>query len=225
MKAVLLSGGVDSTTCLALAKQSGDAVAISFSYGQSHSNYELEAARKISAYYEVEHHIIDLESLFAQSKSSLNARNHLEPTPGDYANQKEANTEVEFRNGVFLAIMASLAMQYGADTIYYGAHRDDSGVIYPDCSPAFIKAMTEAVEVGTGGKVTVEAPFKDLRKSDIVALGLELGVPYEQTYSCYAGTMPVCGKCGTCIDRAKAFLANGVEDPLNEKLFDNVTIS
>ena len=210
MKLVLLSGGVDSSTALALAlSQDPQVEAISFSYNQKHK--ELEAARKIADYYKVPHQILEVSSVFSGSKSSLNAENDIEVSTGDYATQTEANTEVEFRNGIFISILAGIAMQKGASEIYFGAHLDDSGVIYPDCSPEFIEAMNQAVQLGSGGKVRLTAPFGQVKKKDIVTKGVELGVPYELTYSCYNGVYPPCGKCGTCIDRNKAFLANGLE--------------
>ena len=212
MKLVLLSGGVDSSTALALALSKDSQVeAISFSYNQKHKELELEAARKIADYYKVPHQILEVSSVFSGSKSSLNAGNDIEVSTGDYATQTEANTEVEFRNGIFISILAGIAMQKGASEIYFGAHLDDSGVIYPDCSPEFIEAMNQAVQLGSGGKVRLTAPFGQVKKKDIVAKGVELGVPYELTYSCYNGVYPPCGKCGTCIDRNKAFLANGLE--------------
>ena len=212
MKLVLLSGGVDSSTALALAlSQDPQVEAISFSYNQKHKELELEAARKIAAYYKVPHQVLEVSSVFSGSKSSLNAGNDIEVSTGDYATQIEANTEVEFRNGIFISILAGIAMQKGASGIYFGAHLDDSGVIYPDCSPEFIEAMNQAVQLGSGGKVRLTAPFGQVKKKDIVAKGVELGVPYELTYSCYNGVYPPCGKCGTCIDRNKAFLANGLE--------------
>lgn len=212
MKLVLLSGGVDSSTALALAlSQDPQVEAISFSYNQKHKELELEAARKIAAFYKVPHQILEVSSVFSGSKSSLNAGNDIEVSTGDYAIQTEANTEVEFRNGIFISILTGIAMQKGASEIYFGAHLDDSGVIYPDCSPEFIEAMNQAVQLGSGGKVRLTAPFGQVKKKDIVAKGVELGVPYELTYSCYNGVYPPCGKCGTCIDRNKAFLANGLE--------------
>lgn len=132
-------------------------------------------------------------------------------TLGAYKDQEDLNTEVEFRNGVFIAILTSLAMQYGADKIYYGAHQDEAGNIYPDCSPEFFKAMADAVYYGSGKKVTLEAPFINKTKAEIVKCGLDLGVPYQMTYSCYMGTDPACGKCGTCIDRKKAFEKNSLD--------------
>lgn len=211
MKLILFSGGVDSTTCLALAKNVDPNVrCISFDYGQRHKKMELKSAKEIAAYYDVPYEVIDIRSIFSNGKSSLTNAD-LEMTLGAYKDQEDINTEVEFRNGVFIAILTSLALQYGADKIYYGAHQDEAGNIYPDCSPEFFKAMADAVYYGSGKKVTLEAPFINKTKADIVKCGLDLSVPYEMTYSCYMGTDPACGKCGTCIDRIKAFKANGLD--------------
>ena len=98
--------------------------------------------------------------------------------------------------------------------IYYGAHQDDAaGNAYPDCSEAFETAMNTAIYEGSGKQLRMEAPFIGCNKADIVKKGLEMGVPYELTWSCYEGGEKPCGKCGTCIDRQKAFAANGVQDP------------
>lgn len=211
MKLILFSGGVDSTTCLALAKaKDPDILCLSFDYGQRHRYMELKAARSLASYYKASYEVLDIGSIFSQGKSSL-TNEDLEMTLGAYKDQEDLNTEVEFRNGVFIAILTSLAMQYGADKIYYGAHQDEAGNIYPDCSPEFFKAMADAVYYGSGKKVTLEAPFINKTKAEIVKCGLDLGVPYEMTYSCYMGTDPACGKCGTCIDRKKAFEKNGLD--------------
>lgn len=214
MKLVLFSGGVDSTTCLAIAKNKDkDVIAISFDYGQRHREPEINAACEIAKYYKVEQKIIDLKNIFKDGNSSLTDLEK-EVSHGDYNDQienGESNTEVEFRNGVFISIMASLAMQYGADEIYFGAHMDDRGAIYPDCSPEFVESMKNAVKIGTSNKVELVVPFLNSTKTDIVKEGISLGVPYEMTYSCYEGTIPPCGVCGTCIDRKKAFLNNGLD--------------
>lgn len=212
MKLILFSGGVDSTTALAQVKKDySEVMAVSFTYGQLHQTMELQAAKKIASYYNVLHRVIDLSSIFSASQSALSTTNSFEITKGDYKDQKEPNTEVEFRNGVFLSILASLAKQYGAQEIYFGAHLDDSGSVYPDASPEFVDAINQAISIGTSGQVTIKAPFMKWKKKDIVALGIELNVPYQFTYSCYQGTNPPCGRCGTCIDRQKAFNANGLE--------------
>lgn len=226
MKAlVLLSGGVDSSTALALAKAKyGDEVlALSLSYGQKHIR-ELEAARAVAKYYNVELLTMDLAKIFAHSSCSLLKGSAEEIPMTSYAEQLAAkpgetvSTYVPFRNGLFLATAASLALEYGCEVIFYGPHADDAaGNAYPDCSVAFNDAMAQAIFLGSGNKLKLEAPFVNMTKKDIVALGLKLGVPYELTWSCYVGDAKPCGQCGTCRDRAAAFAANGVQDPALKK--------
>ena len=223
MKAlVLLSGGVDSSTCLALAKEKyGDnALALSMSYGQKHSR-ELESARALAKFYHVQLLEMDLAKIFAHSNCSLLQGSSEDVPQGTYAEQLEAqsnstvSTYVPFRNGLFLSTAASIALEYACDVIYYGPHADDAaGNAYPDCSPEFNAAMQQAIYLGSGKKLRLEAPFVDKTKKDIVHEGLRLGVPYELTWSCYEGKDEPCHKCGTCLDREAAFVANGVVDPL-----------
>ena len=124
------------------------------------------------------------------------------------------STYVPFRNGLFLASAASLAISKECEVIYYGAHADDAaGNAYPDCSSAFNRAINDAIFIGSGNQCRVEAPFVGLTKAQVVKIGLDLKVPYELTWSCYEGQEKPCGKCGTCIDRAEAFRLNGIEDP------------
>jgi 7-cyano-7-deazaguanine synthase len=109
-----------------------------------------------------------------------------------------------------------VALSNGCTEIYYGAHADDAaGNAYPDCSTDFNDAMSRAIYLGSGGALTVIAPFIGCNKSEVVKTGLSLGAPYELTWSCYAGGDKPCGKCGTCIDRKKAFEKNGVKDPVS----------
>lgn len=224
MKAlVLFSGGLDSTTALALAISKygkENVVALSVSYGQKHIK-EIEASNKIARYYDVEHIFLDLTKIFEYSNCSLLSQNSDIAIPeGEYAKQlQEQNgalsTYVPFRNGLFLSSAASIALSKDCDIIYYGAHADDAaGEAYPDCSVEFTKAINEAIYLGSGKKVSVVGPFVNMHKADIVKLGLELNVPYELTWSCYEGHDKACGKCGTCLDRIKAFEANGVKDPI-----------
>ena len=223
MKAmVLFSGGVDSTTCLGLAIDKygkENVTALSISYGQKHDK-EIEASRKIAAYYQVEHLYLDLEKIFAYSDCSLLSHSDQEIPEESYAEQlqqtdgKPVSTYVPFRNGLFLSAAASIALSKGCSVIYYGAHSDDAaGNAYPDCSDAFNQAMGEAIYLGSGNQLKIEAPFVKWTKADVVKKGLELHVPYELTWSCYEGGDKPCGKCGTCIDRAEAFAKNGVPDP------------
>ncbi|MBQ7434138.1 MAG: 7-cyano-7-deazaguanine synthase QueC [Lachnospiraceae bacterium] len=224
MKAlVLLSGGLDSATCLAIAvKQYGaeNVIALSVWYGQKHEK-ELQAARQIAAYYGVKWKTLDLALLFADSDCALLQGSDREIPKESYAEQlaetqgQTVSTYVPFRNGLFLASAASIALSNGCSVIYYGAHSDDAaGNAYPDCSIRFNQAMNEAIFTGSGEALRIQAPFVEQTKADVVRLGMELGVPYELTWSCYEGGEQPCGLCGTCRDRMAAFAANGWMDPL-----------
>lgn len=223
MKAlVLFSGGVDSTTCLGLAvKKYGkeNVTALSISYGQKHSR-EIEAAKAVAEYYGVEKIDLDLSLIFQFSDCSLLKNSHEEIPHESYSEQLKktdgspVSTYVPFRNGLFLSSAASIALSKNCEVIYYGAHSDDAaGNAYPDCSAVFNDAMNTAIYEGSGRQIKIEAPFVGMTKAEVVKTGLELGVPYELTWSCYEGGEKPCGVCGTCIDRAKAFELNGVKDP------------
>lgn len=223
MKAlVLFSGGVDSTTCLGLAvKKYGkeNVIALSISYGQKHSK-EIEAAKAVAEYYGIEKIDLDLSLIFQFSDCSLLKNSHEEIPHESYSEQLKktdgspVSTYVPFRNGLFLSSAASIALSKGCGIIYYGAHSDDAaGNAYPDCSAVFNDAMNTAIYEGSGRQIKIEAPFVGMTKAEVVKTGLELGVPYELTWSCYEGGDKPCGVCGTCIDRAKAFELNGIKDP------------
>lgn len=227
MKAmVLFSGGVDSTTCLALAvKKHGaeNVIALSISYGQKH-NKEIKSAEKLTKYYGVKWQTLDLSLIFKDSNCSLLKNSNDEIPKESYSEQllktngSPVSTYVPFRNGLFLASAASIALSNGCNVIYYGPHADDAaGNAYPDCSSVFNDAMAKAIYEGSGQQVSIEAPFVNMTKKDIVELGLELKVPYELTWSCYEGGDKPCGICGTCRDRIEAFKANGITDPLMEE--------
>lgn len=224
---VLCSGGVDSTTLLAMAVErygAENVFALSISYGQRHEK-EIESAKAVATYYGVEQRFLDLSAIFADSNCSLLAHSTDQVPEESYAEQLDesngapVSTYVPFRNGLFLSSAASMALSLGASVLYYGAHHDDwAGNAYPDCSLEFVYAMNLAIMEGTGGELRMEAPFVEWSKADIVKRGLELGVPYELTWSCYEGGNYPCGACGTCIDRNRAFELNGVRDPLLDVL-------
>ena len=220
---VLTSGGVDSTTALGLAVDrlgAENVIALSIQYGQKHDK-EIEAAKAVAAHYGVEQLFLELTPIFQYSDCALLKGSDQAIPEESYAEQiaatggeKPVSTYVPFRNGLFLSSAASVALSKDCDVILYGAHADDSaGFAYPDCSPAFADAMNRAVYEGSGHQLEIAAPFVDIDKAAVVRLGLELGVPYELTWSCYEGGDRPCGKCGTCLDRAAAFAANGVADP------------
>lgn len=223
---VLCSGGVDSTTLLALAVErygAENVYALSIFYGQKHDR-ELEAAKQVARYYGVEQRFFDLAPIFAESDCSLLAASSAQIPHETYAaqlaNESDAlvSTYVPFRNGLFLSSAASIALSLDCSVVCYGAHADDwAGCAYPDCSQEFVDAMASAIEQGTGGQLRLVAPFVQWPKARIVEEGLKRAVPYELTWSCYEGGEEPCGTCGTCLDRKRAFELNGVIDPLLKK--------
>lgn len=226
---VLNSGGVDSTTAVGLACKiygNKNVVTVSVYYGQKHSR-ELRAAHDIAEYYQVRHTELDLSSIMVHSNCPLLKGSTEEIKHKSYAAQIAEDGEgmvrtyVPFRNGLLLSSVAAIAMSivdrddYDFAEIYLGAHADDAaGEAYADCSKEFTDAMYKAISIGTYNKVFVKAPFVSYTKDEIVKLGLELGVPYELTWSCYEGGDKACGTCGTCIDRQNAFIKNETLDPI-----------
>jgi 7-cyano-7-deazaguanine synthase len=222
---VLLSGGVDSSTCLGIAVNaygSENVKALSVHYGQRHE-LEIESAKKIAEYYDVTLDEIDLSCVMRFSNCSLLASSTEDIPEKSYAEQIAENGEgrvstyVPFRNGLMLSAAASFADSVFPGkrvAILYGAHADDAaGNAYADCSQEFADAINKAIYIGTYEKIEVVTPFVDMNKSAVVEAGLSLSnpVPYNLTHSCYEGVPGGCGKCGTCIDRTAAFEANGLD--------------
>ena len=228
MKALVLSsGGIDSTTCLGIAIDKygkENVISASLYYGQKHDK-ELKCAKEIADYYDVKHIEEDISNImkYASNVCSL-VKGGKDIQHTSYEEQVKANdkgrvdTYVPFRNGLLLSIATAYADSLFPDEeveIFYGAHADDAtGSAYADCSPEFADAMNKAIQLGTYNKVSINRPLINMNKAEVVKKGLELRVPYELTWSCYEGKEKQCGKCGTCIDRKKAFEINGVEDPV-----------
>lgn len=212
---VVLSGGLDSATALALAQTEHDEViSISFDYGQRHL-VELKCAKKLALHSGVPHHTQQIHLghggvlMDAAAEMPHQTYEELKDSSGP------SPTYVPYRNGTFLSLAASFALEQDCDTIYAGMHAEDAhNWAYPDCTPEFIGAMQNAIYVGTYHKVRLVCPFTYKSKADIVRLGAELGVPFELTHSCYEGKRPACGQCPTCIGRLEAFKENGFNDPL-----------
>jgi 7-cyano-7-deazaguanine synthase len=215
---VLLSGGVDSTTCLAIALEStqpDEVLAVSAAYGQKHAA-ELEHAATVAGRYGVMHRVLPIPDLFGSSASSLIDGGADNPAVSyDELDEGVSPAYVPFRNGVFLSMATAVALETGASFVYFGAHSEDAHRwAYPDCTPEFIGSMANAMFVGSYMKVRLITPLQWLRKSDVIRLGTALKVPYELTLSCYNGQVPACGVCPTCRSRRDAFLANGLQDPI-----------
>ena len=220
---VLLSGGLDSATCLAMKVEEygkDNVMALNVFYGQKHSR-EMESARKIASYYGVKLEEYDLKTIMEGSDCPLLTDSGKDIEHGSYDQQKgraengTVSTYVPFRNGLMLSIAAARALINGCTEICYGAHADDAaGSAYPDCTPEFYKSMDSAIYEGSGHILRLSAPLIDMNKAGVVREGLRLGVPYDMTWSCYEGGDEPCHRCGTCIDRENAFRANGAVDPL-----------
>ncbi len=220
---VLLSGGVDSTTCLAIARHDGFApYALSFSYGQRHS-VELDAAQRVAtALGVVEHIVVDID-LRQFGGSSLTADIDV-PKDRDEATLAGSipNTYVPARNTVFLSFGLAWAETLGAQDIYIGVNAIDySG--YPDCRPEYIHAFETmanlATKAGVEGRqrLTIRTPLMEMSKAQIIQQGTQLGVDYGLTMSCYdpgPGGVP-CGGCDSCRLRSKGFAEAGLTDPLS----------
>ena len=214
---VLLSGGLDSTTCLALARSKGfDCYAVSFSYGQRHSA-ELLAAQRIAKHYNVsEHKIIDLDTgLFRNSAltdENLNVPEYQEST-------EIPITYVPARNTIFLSMALGFAESVGARDIFIGASSIDYSH-YPDCRPEFISAFQILANLATKAGVTgdpfsIHAPLQYLNKVQTIQLGISLGVDYSLTVSCYQANDAgeACGQCDSCTFRKKGFHGAEIADP------------
>ncbi|KAA8735293.1 7-cyano-7-deazaguanine synthase QueC [Acinetobacter qingfengensis] len=211
---VLLSGGLDSSTCLAWASAHYDCYAISFMYGQR-STSELKAAQNLAKKYALEHRIINID-LGNIGGSALTDHNLEVP---DHAQEGIPITYVPARNTIFLSYALALAEVKEAQAIVIGVNAVDySG--YPDCRPEYIDAFTKMANLATkagveGHPVKIETPLLHLSKGNIIRLGLEHGLDYAQTVSCYQADDQgyACGKCDSCRLRHQGFIEAGVADP------------
>lgn len=216
---ILLSGGLDSATCLAIAKAQGFACfTLSFDYGQRH-RYELTAARAIANRMGVvDHRVVKLD--IGQFGTSALTDTSI-AVPNYQATTTIPVTYVPARNTVFLAIALGLAEAVGALDIFIGANAVDYSH-YPDCRPAFIQAFQTlanlATKVGVEGQhIAIQAPLMNLSKADIIQKGLQLGIDYGLTVSCYQldDKGAACGFCDSCMLRKKGFVAANTTDPTN----------
>ena len=208
---IIISGGMDSVTCLCWAKKEYKEVeALSFDYGSKHSEKELRCARLICELNGIKHHIIKLDFINKLFKSDL-LKSGGEIPEGHYEDDSMKSTVVPFRNGIMLSIAVGYAESVDADNVLIGSHKGDHA-IYPDCRKEFTEAISKSAELGTYKKVKIISPFNDKTKAEILKWGLENKVPYDMTWSCYRGGEKHCGKCGTCVERLEAFKLNDVED-------------
>ncbi len=217
---VLLSGGLDSTTCLALARRDGfEPVCLSIAYGQRHS-VELERAKTVANAMGVTDHRVVTVDLRAIGGSALT--DSIDVPKHDDVSQVKAEIPVTYvpaRNTIFLGLALGLAEVVGATDLYIGVNAVDySG--YPDCRPEFIRAFEGLAALATkagveGKRFTIHAPLSGMTKADIIRAGLAAGVDYSLTHSCYDPALDggACGRCDSCLLRKKGFADAGVADP------------
>ncbi len=209
---VIFSGGLDSTTLLYHLTSAGHKVkALSVDYGQRHSR-ELQAAARICEVAAVEHRIVHLSGLASIFGDNALTEHATQIPAGEYGPSTMAVTTVPNRNMILLAIATAWAIACEFDAVAFGAHSGEY-TPYPDCRPEFAAAMNCATQLCDDRAIEVLSPFVSWDKSDIVRHGQELGVPFELTWSCYAGGESPCGQCATCRDRMNAFEQAGLADP------------
>jgi 7-cyano-7-deazaguanine synthase len=211
---VLLSGGMDSAVCAALAVRDHDAAAVHISYGQRTEERERQSFLDICERLNIRDKlVVRNEALRAIGGSALTDSAIAVPS-AESAGQGVPVTYVPFRNAHFLAVAVSWAEVLGAEKVYIGAVEPDSSG-YPDCRPAYYKAFNEVVKAGTKeGHIDIATPLIAMRKVEIVRLGLELNAPFDLTWSCYSREDQACGVCDSCALRLRAFGAAGVKDPI-----------
>jgi len=207
-----LSGGVDSTVlAYYLAVRQGQRVhAVSYRYGQRHADREIAAASRTAAKLAIRHTVIDLDpATFAATP--LTGFGEVPWMP----NVEGAGVVVPGRNTVFLTCAAAIAARENIGTVYFAAHKGDAAA-FADCRAGYLAALNSLLKVAELG-VQVIAPFMLRTKTEILTMGAELGVPWEDAYSCYQGGPQHCGKCGACMGRIEAFAAAGLQDTASHK--------
>ncbi len=211
---VLLSGGMDSAVCAALAVRDHEAAAVHVSYGQRTEERERQSFLAICRRLKIPDRLmVRNESLRIIGGSALTDQSIAVPQ-AETVGQSVPATYVPFRNAHFLAVAVSWAEVLGAEKVYIGAVEPDSSG-YPDCRPAYYKAFNDVVKTGTrDGSIEIVTPLIAMRKVEIVRLGLELGAPFDLTWSCYSREDQACGVCDSCALRLRAFEAAGVRDPI-----------
>jgi len=212
----IISGGMDSALSAKIAQEEGyEIIALHFNYGQRTETKELACFRKITDAMNIsDSYEIDLPFFEQIGASALTDKSIEVPTGG--LEEGIPVTYVPFRNGIFLSIAASVAEKHGAEALFIGVVEEDSSG-YPDCRESYIMQMEKAINLGTKDETHIEIkmPLVHMKKSEIVAKSLELGVPLEYTWSCYQSEDEACGVCDSCRLRLKGFEEAGVKDPIS----------
>ena len=216
---VVLSGGMDSTVCAALAvhEHGADGVAaLHVDYGQRTEAREQEAFDSICNRLGILRRLVVRNQALSQIGGSALTDERLDvPEAGEEIGRQVPITYVPFRNAHFLSVAVSWAEVLGAEKIYIGAVAQDSSG-YPDCRPEYYRAFNEVIRAGTkDGNIEIVTPLIQLRKAEIVKLGLELAAPFDLTWSCYSREDSACGVCESCVLRLRAFETAGAVDPIS----------
>lgn len=213
MKTILIfSGGMDSTVLLYHLLDQGHTVkALCIDYGQRHRK-EIAHAQTLADNLTIPFQIADLRSLTPLLQGSSLTTESISVPEGHYEEATMKATVVPNRNMLMLSIATAWAISEKFDTVSYAAHGGDHA-IYPDCREAFTQAMDTAMGLADWHHVTLNRPFVNRTKSDLVTLGTQLQVPFAKTWSCYQGGALHCGRCGTCVERREAFHLAGITDP------------
>jgi 7-cyano-7-deazaguanine synthase len=209
---VIYSGGMDSFTLLnRVIKDGYDVYALTFNYGQKHVK-EVEVASTVCKQLNVPHKILDISPInqLMQSSSLVGS---LEVPEGHYEADNMKSTMVPNRNMILLSLAIGYAVDIEASKVYYGAHAGDHA-IYPDCRPEFVHAMNDVAQIANYEPISIETPYLNSSKGEILKDGLSMNLTYENTWTCYNGREKACGKCGACVERLEAFADNNATDPV-----------
>ncbi|HUB03087.1 MAG TPA: 7-cyano-7-deazaguanine synthase QueC [Terriglobales bacterium] len=211
---VLLSGGMDSCVCAALAARDHNAAAVHISYGQRTEARELRSFHAICDRLGIRDRLVAGNDALRAIGGSALTDNKIDVPESHAIGAGIPVTYVPFRNAHFLSVAVSWAEVLGADKVYIGAVEQDSSG-YPDCRPEYYRAFNDVVRAGTKeGSIQIVTPLIAMRKHEIVTLGLELGAPFDLTWSCYQREDRACGVCDSCVLRLRAFREAGAEDPI-----------
>lgn len=213
---VLVSGGMDSCVCAAIALQNHELAFLHVTYGQRTHFREQKAFENIASYYEIRRKLVcQLDYLTEIGGSSLTDK-QIPVEAADLQRNEIPTSYVPFRNAHFLAIAVSWAEVIGARSIYIGAVSEDSSG-YPDCRPEYYDIFNQLIRVGTRPEteIAVVTPVIHMKKSEIVRTGISLGAPFHLTWSCYQSEVQACGRCDSCALRLRGFQEAGFTDPIS----------
>ncbi len=209
---VIYSGGMDSFTVLHRALREGKApYALTFDYGQRHKK-EIDYAARVCDSLNVPHKVVDISAINQLIGGSA-LTSDIEVPAGHYEEPSMKQTVVPNRNMILLSMAVGYAVSLEAEKVYYGAHSGDHA-IYPDCRPEFVQRMNDVCGIANYTPVEIVTPYLDVSKTAILTDGLNMGLDYGQTWTCYNGREKACGSCGACQERLEAFRDNQAEDPL-----------